>query len=106
MQVDQMDDFDDDGYPLMGATGPNLIQNDIIDIVVDNNKRYGMRVTNNTPWDLYPYAFLFSNSTLKISKGILTDYLFSSDGFQVDTICLRIVAGKSKLIRLSLKTIP
>jgi len=68
MQVDATDDFDDDGYPLMGPTGPNLIKSDIIDVVVDKNRRYGMRVTNNTSRDLYPYAFLFSNSTLKISK--------------------------------------
>jgi len=82
MELIQTDDFDDDGYPLMGATGPNIIKNDIINIVADRNKRYGMRVTNNTPWDLYPYAFLFSNSTLQISKSHYTMNLYPLTGFR------------------------
>ena len=78
MEVIQTDDFDDDGNPLTDVTGPNLIKGDIIDIFADKNKRYGMRVTNNTPWDLYPYAFLFNNSTLKIGKSHFYSLLIPS----------------------------
>ena len=71
MEVEYAEELDEDGNSLMRAVGPNLIKNDIIDIVVDRKKMYGMRVTNNTRWDLYPYAFLFSTRTLCISKSLL-----------------------------------
>ena len=107
MELVQTDDFDDNCRPLMEATGPNIIKTDIIDIVADRSKRYGMRVTNNTSWDLYLYGFLFSASTLRIGKGIFTVYLFPSNRSQVDTIWyLQKVVGKVRSIRLSLKGIP
>ncbi|KIM78106.1 hypothetical protein PILCRDRAFT_603652 [Piloderma croceum F 1598] len=46
--------------------GPNLYFDDIVDLVVEESTQYGVKITNNTPWDLFPTVF-FLNSDFEIS---------------------------------------
>lgn len=40
----------------------------VIDSVVDEDKIYGMKIKNSSPYALYPYLFYFDNSDFSISK--------------------------------------
>ncbi|KDR74072.1 hypothetical protein GALMADRAFT_227766 [Galerina marginata CBS 339.88] len=61
-------DFDESGFPRIISIKPNLIQGDMIDLVVRPWAKYGMKITNNTPWDIYPYVFAFNISNLSIDS--------------------------------------
>jgi len=49
-------------------TGPNLYQGGVMNVVADTdlNLPYGFKITNNTPYDLYPHLFYFDLSDLSI----------------------------------------
>lgn len=67
-------DYDDYGQPLFVPVGPGFCRKDpnsnldIIDFVVDPEAVYGIKITNNTPWDLYLNAFLFNTNSLSIGE--------------------------------------
>ncbi|CCM00515.1 uncharacterized protein FIBRA_02549 [Fibroporia radiculosa] len=61
-------DFDEDLQPTLYPIGPSLCQNGIIDFVVDEDARHGVKITNNTSMDLYPNVFFFDNSDLSIQS--------------------------------------
>lgn len=67
-------DYDDYGERIYVPVEPGFCQkdpnsgDDIISFVVDLNAIYGIKIINNTPWDLYLNAFLFNNSSLTISE--------------------------------------
>ena len=48
--------------------GPNLYEDGIMKVVADTdlNIPYGFKLTNNTPYDLYPYLFYFDLSDLSV----------------------------------------
>ncbi|KJA22181.1 hypothetical protein HYPSUDRAFT_41353 [Hypholoma sublateritium FD-334 SS-4] len=53
--------------PFMLPAGPNLYQDNIFDLVVEEGDvPYGMKLTNNSSFDLYPNLFYFDNSDLSI----------------------------------------
>lgn len=61
--------------PFMLPTGPNLYQDDVFDLVVEEGDvPYGMKLTNNGSFDLYPNLFYFDNSDLSIGE-ILRSYI-------------------------------
>ena len=67
--------YDDIGIPLFveGKSGymrkdPTTSNSDMIDFVVDPYGRYGIKIENKTPRDLYMNAFLFNNSSLSVSE--------------------------------------
>ena len=63
-------EFDKYGEPFLTPARDGLCQKDpnVIDFVVDPNAWYGMKITNNTPRDLYLNAFQFNNSSLSIGE--------------------------------------
>ena len=54
--------------PVLGPIGPNLNLSGVIDLVADGSFKYGMKITNDSPFDLYPSIFLFDNSDFSIGK--------------------------------------
>jgi hypothetical protein len=62
------DEFDDDFNPLITPDGPNLNINGTVDLIVDHNAMYGVKIVNDTDLALYPSLFFFDNSDLSISK--------------------------------------
>jgi hypothetical protein len=48
--------------------GPNLIKGGVVDIVVDEDDIYGMKITNHGTDPLYASVFYFDNSNWSISK--------------------------------------
>lgn len=66
--------------PVLGPTGPNLNLFGVIDLVADGRFKYGMKITNDSPFDLYPSIFLFDNSDFSIDPY----YLPSTSGQRLD----------------------
>jgi hypothetical protein len=62
------DEFDDDFNPLITPDGPNLNINGTVDLIVDHNAMYGIKIVNDTDLALYPSLFFFDNGDLSISK--------------------------------------
>ncbi|KDR74095.1 hypothetical protein GALMADRAFT_250859 [Galerina marginata CBS 339.88] len=61
--------FDEEtGLPDMTTSGPNMCKNNVVDFVVDEDSPYGIKLTNNGPYDFYPYLFYFDNSDLSIGE--------------------------------------
>jgi hypothetical protein len=56
------------GQPNIGPDGPNLYRDGLIDLVVDEEAIYGIKITNNTLWDLFTGVFFFDNGDFSISK--------------------------------------
>lgn len=55
--------------PFMLPIGPNLYQDNIIDLVVEEGDvPYGIKLTNKSSVDLYPNLFYFDNSDLSIGE--------------------------------------
>ncbi|KZP24193.1 hypothetical protein FIBSPDRAFT_822304 [Athelia psychrophila] len=52
-------EYEDDPIWNPDENPENLYAGGAIDLVIDLSKRYGMQLTNNTPWDLYPAVFHF-----------------------------------------------
>jgi hypothetical protein len=48
--------------------GPNLIVNGVVDLVVDKNTAYGVKIVNNFERPLYAALFYFSSSSFAISE--------------------------------------
>ena len=63
-------EFDDYGVPFRVPAQDGLCQKDpnVIDFVVGSDAEYGMKITNNTPWELYLNVFQFNNSSLSIGE--------------------------------------
>ncbi|KZP07420.1 hypothetical protein FIBSPDRAFT_922853 [Athelia psychrophila] len=61
-------DLDDNGYGVLGPypNPENLYKCGAIKFTVKTDSLYGMKITNNTKWDLYPGVFYFDNSDLSI----------------------------------------
>ena len=72
-KLKQLDDeFDDDFNPVIQPDGENLNIAGVVDIIVDEDAKYGIRVTNDSGLDLYPALFFFDNSDLSICKFLHT----------------------------------
>ncbi|KIM78109.1 hypothetical protein PILCRDRAFT_603746 [Piloderma croceum F 1598] len=60
-------EFDEAGRSKLIPIEQNLYHNGVIDFVVRKKAIYGIKITNNTPWDLYTSVFYFDNSDLSIT---------------------------------------
>ncbi|RXW22833.1 hypothetical protein EST38_g3034 [Candolleomyces aberdarensis] len=49
------------------AGGENMYRKGRIEYEVDGETKYGMKITNNTPWDLHFYAFYFEHADFSIT---------------------------------------
>ena len=69
-QLDPSDDIydEDTGLPEMTPIPPNICKDNLIDFVIDEDAPYGIKITNSSPHDFYPYLFYFDNSDLSIGK--------------------------------------
>ncbi|KAF8968687.1 hypothetical protein BDZ97DRAFT_323862 [Flammula alnicola] len=65
---------------VLTPTGPNLCRNGMVDLVVEEDTPYGIKLTNKTWHDLYPNLFHFNNSDLSIAAYAQT----RADGHFVD----------------------
>jgi hypothetical protein len=66
--VQSKEEYDDHLQPVIQPTGPNLNCENIIDLEVQGDKMYGVKIINNSDMALYPSLFFFDNSDLSISK--------------------------------------
>ena len=63
------DDFDSTGYPIFCSRGENLLRDSVVDLYVYSDpKPYGIKLTNNSEWDLFPIAFYFDHSDWSICE--------------------------------------
>ena len=66
--VQSKEEYDDYLQPVIQPIGPNLNRENIINLRVQKDKMYGVKITNNSDMALYPSLFFFDNSDLSISK--------------------------------------
>jgi len=59
-----MPSFFEDNEPELWPSSSNLLQAGMIHLVVEEGCSYGVKLTNNGPYDLYPSLFYFDNSDL------------------------------------------
>ncbi|KZP29227.1 hypothetical protein FIBSPDRAFT_212881 [Athelia psychrophila] len=69
-------ELDDAGYFVLEPGPRQLCNINVIDFTVNPNAEYGMKITNSTPWDLYPGVFYFETGDLSI----VPYYLISNSG--------------------------
>jgi hypothetical protein len=64
------EEFEATGHPVILPTcGENLLRDGTIDLFIDSvPKPYGIKLTNNSDWDLFPAAFYFDHSDWSISE--------------------------------------
>ena len=66
------DEFDDSGYPIFFPMGENLLKDGVIDLYIEPDpKPYGIKLTNNSNWDLFPVAFYFDHSDWSIRESMV-----------------------------------
>jgi hypothetical protein len=61
-----LEDKDHDG--VYSPVGENMHREGRIECVVDGDTKYGMKITNKTPWPLHLSCFFFSHADLSISE--------------------------------------
>jgi hypothetical protein len=61
-------DINDKFHLIYRPTGPNLNKGGVVDIVVDSNRMYCIKIINNTTLALYGSLFFFDNSDLSIRE--------------------------------------
>jgi hypothetical protein len=66
--VQSKEEYDDYLQPVIQPIGPNLNYENIVDLQVQSDKMYGVKITNNSDMALYASLFFFDNSDLSISK--------------------------------------
>jgi len=76
---------------LRRPSGENLLKDGVITLCLHDgvNDVFGIRITNTSPWDVYPSIFYFNNSELSISA--LSRYL---------NICLGLTSTCSTIFRI------
>ena len=67
-KLEERGEFDDDFNPIMEPVGENLNVAGVVDIVVDADAMYGIKIVNHSALDLYPCLFFFDSSDLSISE--------------------------------------
>lgn len=84
--------YDERGILMRIPIWPNLCPNQSIDIVVEEEAPYGIRIVNNSRHDFYVYVYYFDNSDLSIRKrntsshiGAVTDSNPSFAGSYLET---------------------
>lgn len=85
-KLEELDDYDDDFNPIVKPVGDNLNVEGVVDIVVNTDDLYGIKIVNNSARDLYPSLFFFDNSDLSICKCLILTADSCSD--LVDSVLL------------------
>ncbi|TFK52883.1 hypothetical protein OE88DRAFT_1656533 [Heliocybe sulcata] len=67
-QVEATDEWDRRLRRIARPTGPNLIADGLLDISVDGDPMYGIKLTNPTSKDIYPSVFFFDAGDLSIKS--------------------------------------
>ena len=66
------DDFDTAGNHSFSLSGENLLRDGVIDLdVYPDQKPYGIKLTNTSDWDLFPFAFYFDHSDWSIGDFVV-----------------------------------
>ncbi|EIM91753.1 uncharacterized protein STEHIDRAFT_135948 [Stereum hirsutum FP-91666 SS1] len=70
MELENVDNATSEPAPITGDSLINQVPGvgSVIDLVVDNDKIYGMKIKNSSPYALYPYLFYFDNSDYSITS--------------------------------------
>jgi hypothetical protein len=66
--VEELGKYNEDFSPITVPVGENLNAGGIVDIVVNPDDIYGIKLVNNSALNLYPSLFFFDNSDLSICK--------------------------------------
>ncbi|KAJ2922365.1 hypothetical protein H1R20_g14743, partial [Candolleomyces eurysporus] len=61
------EDYNDDGEVYYSPGGENMHRGGRIEYEVDEDTKYGMKMINNTPWDLHFYVFYFEHADFSIT---------------------------------------
>ncbi|PPQ75224.1 hypothetical protein CVT26_008309 [Gymnopilus dilepis] len=69
--------WSDDAFGLK-PLGRNLYKEGIIDVVSNHDSPYGVKLINDSPYDLYPYLFLFNCADLSIEDFYISPCLHDS----------------------------
>ncbi|TFK20700.1 hypothetical protein FA15DRAFT_719362 [Coprinopsis marcescibilis] len=64
-------EFDEDGFATITPDTKNLIRGGMLDIVVEKDVMYGIKIKNDTPWNLHFQCLYFDNDDFSITA--LTD---------------------------------
>jgi len=67
-KLEEREEFDDDFNPILEPVGKNLNVAGVVDIVINPDDVYGIKIVNKSALDLYPSLFFFDNSDLSISE--------------------------------------
>ena len=67
-KLKELEEYDEDFNTVLEAVGDNLNVSGIVDLVVDPDDMYGIKLINTSDLDLYPSLFFFDNSDLSICK--------------------------------------
>jgi hypothetical protein len=59
-------DTDSFGTSELVPIGSSLYHHNLVEFVVEEDCPYGLKLTNNGPYDLYPYVFYFDNSDMSV----------------------------------------
>ena len=71
LKVEFMELDPDTGYCTVSLLKGNLLQNDAIEVYVDSvPKLCGIKITNNSNWDLFPAVFYFDHSDWSIRESV------------------------------------
>lgn len=62
------DEFDDHDMPIMKPVGENMNRTGVIDMIVNPDQFFGLKIVNGTNRDLYPYLFYFDVSGQSIGE--------------------------------------
>ncbi|KAJ2919024.1 hypothetical protein MD484_g1468, partial [Candolleomyces efflorescens] len=58
---------DEDGDPVFIPVGDNMLKGGQVEYEVNDGAKYGMKITNNAPWDLYFCCFFFDHADFSIA---------------------------------------
>jgi len=67
-KVKELETYDDDFNPIIEPVGDNLNVEGVVNLVVDPDDMYGIKIVNRSSLDLYPSLFFFDNSDLSIAS--------------------------------------
>ncbi|TDL15886.1 hypothetical protein BD410DRAFT_82003 [Rickenella mellea] len=78
--------WSEDYHWILNPIGPNLIDDNLIDIVVEESAMFGVTIHNNTEFPLYPYLLYFDDSDFGIQAWYVPSFgMVSRTGIRPDS---------------------
>jgi hypothetical protein len=96
------EEYNDDGDEVYSPGGDNMHRGGRIEYEVDEDTKYGMKITNNTPWSLHFSCLFFDHADFSISE--FSSY--TSDLIMPTTSSIQPPLPRSMLRRITRKIIP